>query len=181
MESNFIKERIVIREKIIKKNLADSKRVSSFDAVNTATPGKAVVALEEFINDKLKKDLADVVAKEEKLSEVISDYLKIKSALKVFKLSAKRGVKIQTNLGCEFYAQCQIEDASKVYICVGKDIYLHMELDEAIKMIDFKENQLRKQMDELQLSASKIKAYIKLVLESLGRLYELDNQNSIND
>lgn len=172
MESNFIKERTVVRGKIIKENLSrdESKGVSKVPIEN---PSDKVIAFEEVVNDRLKQDLADVSKRVSDVCEIIADYLKIKSALKVFK-SNPHDVRIQTNLGCNFYTQCSIEDATKVYLCIGKDYYLHMELDEALKMIVFLEKSWTQQLDQLQQKASKIKAYIKVALEALGHLYEID-------
>lgn len=179
MESNFIKERVVVREQIIKKNLDSRKKGSKGDPrPNTSksgleTPPDRVVAFEELVNDQLKQDLADISRQVDETCQIVADYLKVKSALKIFKTNP-RDVRIQTNIGCNFYAQCNINDASKIYLCIGKEYFLHMELDEAIEMIDFKEKQWLKQLDILQEKASRIKAYIKIALETMGRLYEVD-------
>lgn len=174
MESNFIKERVVIREEIIRKNIQAAKKESTSKdlTLDYSLHDDKVLVLEELVNEKLKRSLFDITQQEDRISSVVADYLKIRSALKIFKSKPKR-LKVQTNIGCDFYAQCIIEDASKVYICLGKDYYLHMGLDEAIKMIDFKEQQLKKQLDLLQEKASRIKAYIKLSLECIGRFQDL--------
>lgn len=176
MESNFIKERIVVREELIKRNLQAPKEAfqgpkPSTSVDITVTPSDRVIAFEEVINERLKQDLVVISQQVDKICLTIADYLKIKAALKVFK-TRSRDVRVQTNIGCNFYAQCHIDDASKVYLCVGNDYYLHMELNEAIQMIDFKEKQLTKELDELQEKASKIKAYIKIALEAMGRLID---------
>lgn len=184
MESNFIKERVIVREEIIKKNLdkekvdkkkagADQQSTASTSRYSTETPSDKVVVFEELVNENLRQDLIDVSRQVDIICQTIADYLKVKSALKIFKTNS-RDVRVQTNIGCNFYAECQVEDASKVYICVGSDYYLLMDLDEALKMIEFKEKQWTQQLDLLQEKASKIKAHIKIALEALGRLYEMD-------
>lgn len=180
MESNFIKERIVVREEIIKKNLeaerkssGKSKASSSHDIL--ATPPARVVAFEELVNERLRQDLVDLSKQVDRTCETIANYLKVKAAVKVLKGNT-RDVRVQTNLGCNFYAQCHVDDASKIFLCVGKDYFLHVELDEALKMIDFKEKQWTKELDVLQEKASKIKAYIKIALEATGRLYDVDRE-----
>lgn len=180
MESNFIKERVVIREEIIKKNLEREKKASSSKSASTshdilATPSDRVVAFEELVNERLRQDLVDISKQVDKICQTISDYLKVKAAIKILKGNT-RDVRVQTNIGCNFYAQCHVDDASKIYICVGQDYYLHMELEEALKMIDFKEKQWSEQLDVLQKKASQIKAYIKIALEATGRLYEVDRE-----
>lgn len=179
MESNFIKERVVIREEIIKKNISSDKKKSNKEPKATTSksviedPPERVIVFEELVNEGLRQELVVISQQVDVICQTIADYLKIKSALKIFKSNPKE-VRVQTNIGCNFYAQCHIDDASKIYLCIGQDYYLHIELDEAIKMIDFKEKQLTKQLDILQEKACKIKAYIKVALEAVGRLYELD-------
>lgn len=175
MESNFIRERVVVREQLIKKNLHNEKKASSSKQHQYNTkdilkaPASCVQAVEEVINDKLRQDLVAISEQVDRTCTTIADYIKVKAALKLFKTNSKN-VRVQSNLGCNFYAQCHIDDASKVYLCVGQNYFLHMDLDEALKMIDFKEKQLMKELDNLQLKASKIKAYIKVALEVLDRV-----------
>lgn len=174
MESNFIKERVVVREDLIKKNLGSQKdKNKSPPSTSYVNPSERVVILEELVNDGLKQDLVDVSKQVDVVCQTLADYIKIRSALKVFKTNP-RDVRMLTNIGCNFYAQCHVNDASRVYICVGKDYFIHMELDEAIKMIDFKEKQWLKQLDKLQEKACSIKAYIKIALEAMGKIYEVD-------
>lgn len=174
MESNFIKERVVVREQIIKKNLNQGAKAASSDTSYENPPDK-VVALEELVNEGLKQDLVEVSKQVDNVCETIADYHKVKSALQVFK-SNSSDVRILTNLGCDFYAQCNVADAKRIYLCVGKDYFLHMELDEALKMIDFKEKQWLKKLDHLQEKASAIKAYIKIALEAMGKVYDVDRE-----
>lgn len=187
MESNFIKERVVIREKIIKKNLEGDKRIrknenkpsTSSPVSIPETPSDRVIVFEEVVNEKLKQDLVDISKQVDTICETIAEYLKIKSALKIFRSNSK-DIRVQTNLGCNFYAQCHIEDASKIHLNIGKDYYLEMDIDEAIKMCDFKEKQWMKQLDILQERAAKVKAFIKIALEAMGRLYDADKEKLAN-
>lgn len=181
MESNFIKERVVVREKIIKKNLESDKRNQTSKDPSPSTSGSAenpsarVIVFEELVNEGLKQDLVELSRQVDSRCQTIADYLKIKSTIKVLKKKSKN-VRLQTNIGCNFYAQCHVDDASKIYLCIGQDYFLHMDLDEALKMIDLKEKQLMRELDDLQEKASKIKAYIKIALEAMGRLYDMDRE-----
>lgn len=180
MESNFIEERIVIRERIIKNNLKLSRGGATHDLQPPSTsrqviktPSEKVIFFEELVNEGLKQDLVDISKQVDVVCETIADYLKIKQALKILKQDP-RSIRVQTNLGCNFYAQCDIDDSSKVYLCVGNDYYLYMTLDEAFKMLDFKEKQWMKILDGLQMKACKFKAYIKIALNAMSHLYETD-------
>lgn len=169
MESNFIKERTVIRREIIEKNVDVNSQIP------IENPTDKVIAFEEVVNEGLKQDLVAVSNEVSIVCQTIADYLKVKSAIKVLKQNSK-DVRLQTNIGCNFYAQCHVDDASKIYLCLGKDYFLFMELDEALDMINFLESNLTKRLDKLQEKASKIKAYIKIALETMGRLYEVDRE-----
>ena len=173
MESNFIKERVVVRESLIKKNLKSDPAKNRNAGKSIESPSQRVVALEELVNEGLKQDLVEISKQVDSVCGTIADYIKVRSALKVFK-SNPRDLRILTNIGCNFYAQCHIEDATKVYLCIGKDYFLQLELEEAIEMINFKEKQLMKMLDGLQEKASSIKAYIKIALEAIGKVYEAD-------
>jgi len=176
MESNFIKERVVVKEQLIKKNLNSNQRTLETPGQSTScstieNPQKTILVFEELVNEKLKQDLADISKRVDTICQTIADYLKVKSSINIIK-NNPRDVRVQTNLGCNFYAQCHIADASRIYICVGQDYFLHMDLKEALNMIQFKEKQWTEQLDILQEKASNIKAYIKIALEVMGRLYE---------
>lgn len=175
MESNFIKERVVVREQLIKKNLkqTDKDKAKKLSDTCYENPPDRVVALEELVNEGLRQDLVEISKQVDSVCDTIADYHKVKAALKVFKLNPT-DVRVLTNIGCNFYAQCNIEDAGKIYLCIGKDYFLHMTLNDAIEMIEFKEKQWMKQLDQLQEKASSIKAYIKIALEAMGKVYEVD-------
>lgn len=180
MESNFIRERVVVREQLIKKNLEAAKKEDSKSKPTAKLSQDKVYTIEELVNEQLKQDLVDLSKQVDSVCETIADYVKIRSALKIFKKNPK-DVRFLTNIGCNFYAQCHADDVTKIYLCVGKEYYLHMELDEALKMIDFLEKQWMKLLDDLQERASTIKAYIKIALEALGRLYDADKEKLHSD
>lgn len=172
MESNFIKERHVIRREIINKNLS-GQGGSKLGQVPLENPSQQVLAFEEVVNEGLKQDLAVVSKQASDVCQTIAEYLKIKSALKIFK-NNPHDVRVQTNLGCNFYAQCDIEDGSEIYLSLGKDYFLRLKLNEALQMIDFLESKWTQHLDQLQEKASRIKSYIKVSLEALGIMYEID-------
>lgn len=180
MESNFIKERTVIRKEIIKKNFGDKKGASTSKNISLDNPPDQVVAFEEVINERLKHDLFALSKEASSICQTIADYLKVKSSIGILKQNP-RNLRLQTNIGCNFYAQCHVDDASKIYISVGKDYFLLMELDEALEMINFLESRWSKRLEEIQEKASKIKAYIKIALEAMGKLYEVDRHKLLQD
>lgn len=171
MESNFVRERVNVKQNIIKKNVASSSKADKLGepGISTRQIDEKILKYEEFINDKLKGELVEVNKKMDKICTVIAEYLQIRATIRAIK-SRPRNLRFQTDLGCNFYAQCNVPDASKIYLDVGQGHFLHMDLAEAETMIDFKEKQLHKKLTEYQEKAANIKAYIKLVLEALGEI-----------
>ncbi|KAL8617433.1 hypothetical protein ACOMHN_064036 [Nucella lapillus] len=126
-----------------------------------------VQAYETFLNEKLRQDLKIVLDKRDKIYSKLNDYLQLKTVVEKLKVDGaeKRELKTKVDLGCNFYVQANIPDASKIFVCVGFGFFLEMTYDEAIQFIDKKAAFLTEQSESLTTSASEIKAQVKLVLE----------------
>lgn len=134
---------------------------------------------EEFVNDKLRKDLETVQKAQEEVHSKIAEYLQLKSVIENIKKSngaAGKGLKTlktQVDLGCNFYCQAQITDPSKILVSVGYGFYVEFTLDEALKFIEKKCSQLTTYSSKLGNDSARIKAHIKLVLEGLRELQDI--------
>ncbi|XP_068692901.1 protein UXT homolog [Montipora capricornis] len=132
---------------------------------------------EEFVNDKLRKDLEMVRKNQEEINAKISEYLQLKSFIENVKSSevsrCGKELKTQVDLGCNFYCQARITDPSKVLVSVGYGFYVEFTLDEALVFIEKKCNQLTTYSSKLGHDSARIKANIKLVMEGLRELQDL--------
>lgn len=131
---------------------------------------------EEFVNDKLRKDLETVMKTQEEVNSKISEYLQLKSIIESIKNcdgGAWKGLKTQVDLGCNFYCQAQVTDPTKILVSVGYGFFVEFTLDEALTFIEKKCNQLATYSSKLGNDSSKIKAHIKLVLEGLRELQDI--------
>ena len=134
---------------------------------------------EEFLNDKLRKDLETVLKTQEEVDSKIAEYLQLKSAIENITNNdrgAGKGLKTQVDLGCNFYCQAQITDPSKILVSVGYGFFVEFTLDEALRFIDKKCKQLTTYSSKLGNDSAKIKANIKLVLEGLRELQGIGPQ-----
>ena len=132
---------------------------------------------EEFVNDKLRTDLETVRKNQEEVNSRITEYLQLKSVIENIKSSEEsrsgRELKTQVDLGCNFYCQARIADPSKILVLVGYGFYVEFTLEEALRFIEKKCNQLTMHSQKLGQDSARIKANIKLVLEGLRELQGL--------
>ncbi|XP_057685406.1 protein UXT [Corythoichthys intestinalis] len=132
-----------------------------------------VLQYEKFIDEVLKKDLQRVMEQRDAVYEQISHYLQLKNTLQALQGTDSQCLKADVDLGCNFYAQAQVEDSSKIYVLVGFGFFVEMEHDEALRFIDKKTSQLTAFTDQLTNNCATIKANIRLVLEGLRELQGL--------
>ena len=131
---------------------------------------------EEFLNDRLRKDLETVRKTQEEVNSKIAEYLHLKNIVKSVKdwdAGEEKELKTQVDLGCNFYCQARITDPSKIFVLVGYGFYVQFTLDEALSFIEKKCNQLTVYSAKLGKDCARIKAHIKLVLEGLRELQEI--------
>lgn len=139
---------------------------------------------EKFVNDKLRTDLQRVLDEQDAIYTEIAEYLKIKETLEKLTLTqtndeqnkkAKlRSFTTKVDLGCNFYANAQITDPSKIFIAIGYGFFLEMTHPEALKFIEKKNKVLNNSADELRVKGCEIKANIKFVLEGLKEIQNLN-------
>ncbi|KAI9199702.1 UXT-like protein [Polychytrium aggregatum] len=120
-----------------------------------------------FINDRLRVDLQDTLDQRDALYDKISEYLKLKVQIETIKAQGAQQLKTQVDIGCDFYVQAKVPDASRIFVDIGYGFYPELTLDEAIAFIDRYEKFMLRRADKLTEQAAQIKAHIKLVLEAI--------------
>ncbi|KAJ8301198.1 hypothetical protein KUTeg_020185 [Tegillarca granosa] len=135
-----------------------------------------VVAYEAFLNQTLKEDLKKVLDNRDKIYDQIAEYLQLKNVIQRIQESdlGKEELKTKVDLGCNFYVQARVPDASRIYVCVGYGFFVEFKLPEALKFIEKKTKHLQQEADQLTKDAVKIKAHIKLVLEGLKEIQHFE-------
>lgn len=132
---------------------------------------------EEFLNEKLAKDLEQTLEDREDVCAQTANYLQLKNAIgnimrtrEACKGNDSARLKTLVDLGCNFYAQAKIPDTSHIIVCIGMGLYLEMPLEKALDFIGEKLEHLNEKTQYLNQSAAEIKARMKLVLEGLREL-----------
>lgn len=129
-----------------------------------------VLQYENFINSVLRRDLRKVLEQRDQVYEKISQYLQLKNTLQSLQEAGSEHLKTEVDLGCNFYVQAEVEDASRVFVAVGFGFFVEMTRDEALRFIEKKTAQLTQFTEQLTKDSAKIKAHIRLVLEGLREL-----------
>ncbi|KAL4231150.1 hypothetical protein ACF0H5_008733 [Mactra antiquata] len=136
---------------------------------------RKVEEYERFLNEKLKEDLRVLLEQRDKIYGQIAEYFQLKTTIEQIKDNKiTKNLKTKVDLGCNFYVQANVPDATKICVFIGFGFFLEMTLDEALKFIDKRTKFLTEHSDKLSSDALKVKANIRLVLEGLRELQNLD-------
>ncbi|CAI9722041.1 protein UXT homolog [Octopus vulgaris] len=139
---------------------------------------KKVLSYETFLNERLRTDLKNILEQREIIYGEISEYLQLKSMIERLQdLDPKdEQLKTQVDLGCNFYVQAKVHKTSSIFVCVGYGFFVDFTFQQALKFIDQKTQLLNEKADILTKQAAKVKANIKLVLETLRNIQNIDDE-----
>ncbi|XP_026879361.1 protein UXT [Electrophorus electricus] len=132
-----------------------------------------VLQYETFLDDVLKRDLQTVLEQRDGVYEKIAQYLQLKNTIKSIQEAGSKELKTDVDLGCNFYIQAHVPDASKIFVAVGYGFFVELTHSEALTFIEKKTSQLTEYSEVLSKDAAKIKANIRMVLEGLRELQGL--------
>uniref|UniRef100_A0A1B6CV90 Prefoldin subunit 5 n=1 Tax=Clastoptera arizonana TaxID=38151 RepID=A0A1B6CV90_9HEMI len=134
-----------------------------------------VLRYETFINDVLKEQLKKIHSELDKIHGEIAEYVQLRSTIETLKDTglAESQMKIQVDIGSNFYMQAKISDPKTIYIDIGLKTYLECTLEEAVQLIDLRTKLLFEIINKLQEQSANTKAHIKLVLHGLQELQKI--------
>lgn len=140
-----------------------------------SVPAK-VLEYEKFLNETLRSDLKRLLDERDIVYGQIAEYMQLKTSIeKIQECGITENLKTKVDLGCNFYAQANIPDATRVYVFVGFGFFVEMTFSEALKFIDKRTAFLQGHADRLTADAMKVRANINLVLEGLRELQNISN------
>ncbi|XP_071453363.1 protein UXT homolog [Hetaerina americana] len=140
---------------------------------------KKVEEVECFINDVLKEDLKKVYENREKIHEKIRDYVLLKHTIQnvIEGKFPPDGLKTKIDLGCNFYVQGKVTEPSTVFVHVGYGFFLEFPLQEALPFIEKRINYLSNLANKDSKNCATIKAYIRVLQESLPHVLSKDGKS----
>lgn len=134
-----------------------------------------ILEYEKFISEVLQRDLQKVLEQRDVIYEKIAQYLQLKNVIERLQESDQEVLKMQVELGCNFFVDAEVQDPSKIFVAIGYGFFAELTLVEALKFIEKKTQLLTKSSEMMTQDAAKIKANIRMVLEGLRELQGLQD------
>ncbi|XP_060078215.1 protein UXT-like [Ylistrum balloti] len=143
------------------------------------TVPEKVLAYETFLNETLREDLRKLLEEQDKLYGQVAEYLQLKTVIERVQSTdyTKEELKTKVDIGCNFYVQANVPDASRIYVCVGFGFFVEFKMEEALRFIDKKTARLNDQCEKISKDIAKVKAHIKLVLEGLREMQGISTES----
>lgn len=127
-----------------------------------------ITQIEAFINDVLKEDLKQLELHLNQFNEEIMEYVQLKNTIQTFGDHMPDGYKTQLNIGSNIFMQARVKQMDKILVNVGKDVYLEMDMQEAIRYSDMRVKILTKQADVVREESIKKRTQIKMALIAMS-------------
>ncbi|XP_028713960.1 protein UXT-like [Peromyscus leucopus] len=139
------------------------------------TVAEKVLLYEAFISDVLQRDLQKVLDHRDEVYEQLSVYLRLRNVIERLQETKRSELHMQVDLGWNFFVDTVVPDTSRIYVALGYGFFLELTLAEALKFIDRKSSLLTELSDNLTKDSGNIKAHIRMMLEGLRELQDLQN------
>lgn len=127
-------------------------------------PKKTLEDVNRVINDNLRKDLKNLELALNKVNEELVEYIQLEKTIEFMKAHSSDGFKTKVDIGANMFMQAKADKIEPILINVGLDIYLQLELEEALKFLKMKIKILNKEADLIRDESLKIRAQIKILL-----------------
>lgn len=127
-----------------------------------------ITQIEAFINDVLKEDLKQLELHLNQFNEEIMEYVQLKNTIQTFGDHMPDGYKTQLNIGSNIFMQARVKQMDKILVNVGKEVYLEMDMQEAIRYSDMRVKILTKQADVVREESIKKRTQIKMALIAMS-------------
>lgn len=132
-----------------------------------------ITQIEAFINDVLKEDLKHLELHLNQFNEEIMEYVQLKNTVQTFGDHMPDGYKTQLNIGSNIFMQARVKQMDKILVNVGKEVYLEMDMQEAIRYSDMRVKILTKQADVVREESIKKRTQIKMALIAMSEREQL--------
>nr|XP_008197055.2 PREDICTED: protein UXT isoform X1 [Tribolium castaneum] len=136
---------------------------------------KKIKDYETFLEDTLKRDLADV---QNILKDKVKKYKEWEEVQQVTKTinefkEKDRDMVVRVGLGCGVHVSGEVSDYERTFVNIGLGCLLEMDCDEADKYSNIRMRSLKKDIDHYRSLAVHVKVNIKMVLLAISELQSL--------
>lgn len=135
---------------------------------------------EEFVDQRLKPDLANAIAQRNKVFEQQKTFLDLKRNIENLERNGVTSMRSMVNLGSEVYMQAEVPDTRHIFVDIGLGFHVEFTWQEALQFISVREARLTRQIDEYTHLTASIKAQIKLVCEGIREVLQLPAEKELS-
>mmetsp|Transcript_24873 Transcript_24873/g.63010 ORF Transcript_24873/g.63010 Transcript_24873/m.63010 type:complete len:163 (-) Transcript_24873:107-595(-) len=153
--------------------MATLARSPPLDPLTPLTPAEAQAKVREyeaFVAQRLQPDLRTALEALDVANAELADFLALRAQLEQIEALQLEPLRLQVNLGADFFAQAQVDDPSKVCVHVGLGFFAELTRAEALSFIEGKARTLELRAATLGEQASTIRAHIQVLLEAVAEL-----------
>lgn len=129
---------------------------------------KSVDDVNRVINDNLRSSLKELEDALNKTNEDIIEYMQLEKTLEFTKVHKPDGFKTKVDVGSNCFMTAKVDHVEPILINIGLDVYLELQLDEALKFIKMKVKALTREGDVIREESLKIRTQIKILLMYLA-------------
>lgn len=129
---------------------------------------KSVEDINRVINESLRSNLKDLEDALNKTNEDIIEYMQLEKTLEFTKEHKPDGFKTKVDVGSNCFMTARVDHVEPILINIGLNIYLELELDEALKFIKMKVKALTRESDVIREESLKVRTQIKILLMYLA-------------
>ncbi|CAN6212207.1 unnamed protein product [Urochloa humidicola] len=123
---------------------------------------------EEFVDRRLKPDLAKAIAQRDRVFEQQKTFLDLKRNIENLERNGVTSMQSMVNIGSEVYMQAEVPDTRHIFVDIGLGFHVEFTWQEALQFISVREARLARQIDEYTHLIATIKAQIKYVKASVN-------------
>jgi prefoldin alpha subunit len=124
--------------------------------------------INEVINENLRKELENLQDLQNKANEDIVEYMQLQKTLEFLKQHKSDGFKTKVDVGANMFMKAKVQKIEPIIINVGLNVYLELELDEALKFLSMKIKVLEKEAEVIRDRSLKVRCQIKILLMYLA-------------
>lgn len=131
-------------------------------------PDKSEENINRVINENLRRDLENLEKVLNRINEEIVEYMQLAKTIEFTKENNAEGFKTKVDVGSNMFMQAKVEKIEPIIINIGLNVFLELDLDEALKYLKMKIKILTKEADVVREESLKIRSQIKILLMYLA-------------
>lgn len=131
-------------------------------------PPKSIQQINTVINDNLRKDLANLESALNKTNDDIIEYMQLQKTLEFLKEHKSGSFKTKMDIGASMFMKAKVDAIEPILINVGLNVFLELQLDEALKFLQMKIRVLEKESEVIRDASLKVRSQIKILLMYLA-------------